>query len=272
MSGSFHRPDSGRPAVTQQVRHCPREGMSRNTRPLKIPARGAPYAHMITCPSSLEVRHLDRRADSTTAPRYLQSQKIGPELGVKGRRVRDSAFVGRFGPPTFGRAVVRRPAVLRRPRDATDLAKKVRTEACEDWATRSDQSTRIFGSVPLTCHYGRHPRDTPGRSGPRNPQGTKHNTHEFKQFPSGQCGFDSRHPLHTRKMLQDNAIGRHLPLGYGARWHQKSAGVPSPCPWPSLLDSLAPAATGVSGSSSNRVSMRSITSAIARSRSAVRCW
>src|SRR5664280_2394427 len=117
---------------------------------------------MITCPSSLEVRHLDRRADSTTAPRYLQSQKIGPELGVKGRRVRDSAFVGRFGPPTFGRALVRRPAVLRRPRDATDLAKKVRTEACEDWATRSDQSTRIFGSVPLTCHYGRHPRDTPG--------------------------------------------------------------------------------------------------------------
>jgi len=45
-----------------------------------------------------------------------------------------------------------------------------------------------------------------------------------------------------------------------------------PCPWPSLLDSLAPAAMDVSGSSSNRVSMRSIASAIARSRSAVRCW
>jgi hypothetical protein len=30
------------------------------------------------------------------------------------------------------------------------------------------------GSVPLTCHYGRHPRDTPGRSGPRNSQRTKH--------------------------------------------------------------------------------------------------
>jgi hypothetical protein len=29
------------PAGTQQVRHCPREGMSRNTRPLKIPARVA---------------------------------------------------------------------------------------------------------------------------------------------------------------------------------------------------------------------------------------
>jgi hypothetical protein len=173
-----------RPAGTQQVRNCPREGMSRNTRPLKIPARGAPYAHMITCPSSLEVRRLDRRADSTTAPRYLPSQKLSPELGVKGRRVRDSASVGRFGPPTFGRALVRRPAVLRRPRDATDLAKKVRTEACEDWATRSEQSTRISGSVPLTCHYGRHSRDTPGRSGPRNSQRTKHKPHEFKQFPS----------------------------------------------------------------------------------------
>src|ERR1035437_5067375 len=63
-------------------------GMSRNTRPLKISARGAPYAHMIKCPSSLEVRRIDRRADSTTAPRYLPSQKLGPELGVKGRRVR----------------------------------------------------------------------------------------------------------------------------------------------------------------------------------------
>jgi len=30
------------------------------------------------------------------------------------------------------------------------------------------------GSVPFTCHYGRHPRDTPGRSGPRNSQKTKH--------------------------------------------------------------------------------------------------
>src|SRR5664280_2955276 len=106
---------------------------------------------MITCPSSLEVRRLDRGAGSTTAPVYLQSQKLGPELGVKGRRVRDSASVGRFGPPTFGPALVRRPAALRRPRDATDLAKKVRAEACEDWATRSDQSTRISGSVPLTC-------------------------------------------------------------------------------------------------------------------------
>jgi hypothetical protein len=75
-------------AGTQQVRHCPREGTSRNTRPLKIPARGALYAHMITCPSSLEVRRLDRRADSTTEAVYLQSQKLGPELGVKGRRVR----------------------------------------------------------------------------------------------------------------------------------------------------------------------------------------
>jgi hypothetical protein len=102
--------------------------------------------------------NLDRGADSTTAPRYLQSQKLGPELGVKGRRVRESASVGRFGPPTVGRALVRRRAVLRRPRDATDLAKKVRTEACEDWAARSDQSTRISGSVPLTCHYGRHRR------------------------------------------------------------------------------------------------------------------
>ena len=43
---------------------------------------------MITCPSSLEVRRLDRRADSITAPRYLPSQRLGPELGVKGRRVR----------------------------------------------------------------------------------------------------------------------------------------------------------------------------------------
>src|SRR5664280_2120078 len=31
-------------AGTQQVRHCPREGMSRNTRPLKIPA-GARHTH-----------------------------------------------------------------------------------------------------------------------------------------------------------------------------------------------------------------------------------
>src|ERR1035437_9182858 len=82
-------PIAKRSAGTQQVRHCPREGVSRNTRPLKIPA-GAPYAHMITCPSSLEVGRLDRRADSTTAPRYLPSQKLGPKLGVKGRRVRTS--------------------------------------------------------------------------------------------------------------------------------------------------------------------------------------
>src|SRR5450759_1934926 len=43
---------------------------------------------MIACPSSLEVRRLDRRADSTTAPRYLPSQKLGPELGVGSRWVR----------------------------------------------------------------------------------------------------------------------------------------------------------------------------------------
>jgi len=61
---------------------------SRNTCPLKIPAPGAPYARMITCPSSLEVRRLDRRADSTMAPRHLPSQKSGPELVVKDRRVR----------------------------------------------------------------------------------------------------------------------------------------------------------------------------------------
>jgi hypothetical protein len=40
------------------------------------------------------------------------------------------------------------------------------------------------GAVPLTCHYGRHPRDTPGRSGPRNSPRTKHKPPEFKQFPS----------------------------------------------------------------------------------------
>jgi hypothetical protein len=181
---TVRRPDSGT-AGTQQVRHCPREGMPRNTRPLKIPARGAPYVH---------IDHVSQFLGSETPrPRSRLHHRTQvppvPEVrsGVgcqKGRRVRDSAFVGRFGPPTFGRALVRRPAVLRRPRDATDLAKKVRTEACGDWATRSDQSTRISGSVPLTCHYGRHPRDTPGRSGPRNSQRTKHKPHEFQQFPS----------------------------------------------------------------------------------------
>jgi hypothetical protein len=51
-------------------------------------------------------------------------------------------------------------------------------------ATRSDRSTLTFRSMPLTCHYGRHPRGTPGRSWPRNAQRTKHKPHEFKQFPS----------------------------------------------------------------------------------------
>ena len=48
----------------------------------------------------LEVRRLDRRAESTTAPVSVQSQKLGPELRVKsdGRRVRDSTSVGRLGP------------------------------------------------------------------------------------------------------------------------------------------------------------------------------
>jgi len=50
--------------------------------------------------------------------------------------------------------------------------------------TRSARTISPADSVPLTCHYGRHPRDTPGRSGPRNSHGTKHKPHEFKQFPS----------------------------------------------------------------------------------------
>ena len=57
--------------------------MSRNTRPLEIPARVTPYAHMITCPSSLKVRHLNRRAASASAPRCLPSQKLGPEVVVQ---------------------------------------------------------------------------------------------------------------------------------------------------------------------------------------------
>ena len=47
-------PKADRPAGTQQVRHCAREGVSRNTRPLKIPAKARVIRHMIMCPSSLE--------------------------------------------------------------------------------------------------------------------------------------------------------------------------------------------------------------------------
>jgi len=38
-----------------------------NTRPLKIPARPRDERDMIVCPSSLDVRHLDRRANWTMA-------------------------------------------------------------------------------------------------------------------------------------------------------------------------------------------------------------
>lgn len=66
--------------------------------------------------TSLEGRRLDRRAESTTAPVSVQSQKLSPELRVKsdGRRVRDSASVSRFGLLTFRRAPARHPAELRR--------------------------------------------------------------------------------------------------------------------------------------------------------------
>ena len=57
---------------------------------------------------------------------------------------------------------------------ATNLAKKVPTDAYEDWATRTGQAILTFDCVPLTCHYGRYPRDTPGRSGPRNSHRAKH--------------------------------------------------------------------------------------------------
>src|SRR5664280_2532418 len=44
----------------------------------------------------------------------------------------------------------------------------------ENGATHPARRFSHSGFVPLTCHYGRHPRDTPGRSWPRNSQGTKH--------------------------------------------------------------------------------------------------
>ena len=54
------------------------------------------------------------------------------------------------------------------------------------------------------------PRASEGHSGPlvtAKPEARPAHTQEFGQFPSGQCGFDSRHPLHTRKALQDRQIG-----------------------------------------------------------------
>ena len=45
VPGPFAVPFAERPAGTQQVRHCPRAGVSRNTRPLKILADERPTAH-----------------------------------------------------------------------------------------------------------------------------------------------------------------------------------------------------------------------------------
>jgi hypothetical protein len=59
------RPYAERPARTQQVRHFPCEGVSRNTRPLKIPTRARHTTHDHDHVSQfLGVRRLDRRADS----------------------------------------------------------------------------------------------------------------------------------------------------------------------------------------------------------------
>ena len=69
-------------AGTQQAKHCPQESMSRKTRPLKIPARGAPYAHMVTCPSSLGSESASAKEPTHPAPRY-PSLKLGPELGIE---------------------------------------------------------------------------------------------------------------------------------------------------------------------------------------------
>jgi hypothetical protein len=64
-----------------------------------------------------------------------------------------------------------------------NLAKNLPTDLRER-GDSSGQAILTFRFVPLTCHSGRHPGDTPGHTRPRNSQRAKHQPHEFKQFPS----------------------------------------------------------------------------------------
>jgi hypothetical protein len=92
--------------------------------------------------------------------------------------------------------------------------REVRTEAHQNWATRSGRATLTFRlraiNVPLRQASQGHSR----------PLGTEKlaqdqaHTLEFKQFPSCQCEFDSRHPLHARIPLQQNCI-REFPISAG---------------------------------------------------------
>src|SRR5450759_343982 len=97
---------------------------------------------MITCPSSLEVRRLDRRADSTTTPRYLPSQKLGPELGVKSRRVRT-------------------PQGLTSARSAATVV----AGGCHQLITPSPRFNRLLAPCPRRAQTGGDSRPVAGSSG-----------------------------------------------------------------------------------------------------------
>jgi hypothetical protein len=55
------------------------------------------------------------------------------------------------------------------------------------------------GFVPFACHYGRHPRDTPGRLGPRNSHRTKHTP-----MRSSSSQADSAGSIPVTRSTRDN--------------------------------------------------------------------
>src|SRR5664280_1010556 len=167
---------------------------------------------MITCPSSLEVRRLDRRADSITAPRYLPSQKLGPELGVKGRRVRTSQ-----GAHPCARSA------------ATVVA-----GGCHQLITPSPRFNRLLAPCPRRALTAGDSRSIAGSSGwplPAQPGGPPRWIARIKLVPKLTVRVRFPSPAPCAPCAKGGAIHTNwvlCPIWSGVRRHPKSAVVPLP--------------------------------------------
>ena len=100
---------------------------------------------------------------------------------------------------------------------------------CRDSGARLVLARRLShsGSVPLTWHYGRHPRDTPGRSGPRNPQRTKHTPMSSDSSQADSAGSIPVTRSTLEKRCRTNKSGT---VSHQKRRPRNHPGAASPCP------------------------------------------
>ncbi len=156
--------------------------------------------------TSLEVRRIDRRADSTTAPRYLPSLKLGPELGVKGRRF----------------------ALLRELTSARAAATVV-AGGCHQLITPSPRFNRLLAPCPRRAQTAGDSRPIAGSSGwprPAQSSGPPRWIARIKLVPKLTVRVRFPSPAPNAKSVAIHTNWTPFSIWIGACRRQKSALVP----------------------------------------------